>query len=61
MKRFLKGIFTGLVVAIMTLGIWGCEQQGPAEQAGEQVDESVEEGQEQLEETGEDIEQGVGE
>lgn len=61
MKRVLKGAFTILVAAVIALGIWGCEQQGPAEQAGEQIDESVQEGQEQLEETGEDIERGIGE
>ena len=61
MKEFFKGICTALVMAVMFLGLWGCEQQGPAEQAGEQIDESVQEGQEQLEETGEDIERGIGE
>ena len=64
MKRVLKGAFTILVAAVIALGIWGCEQQGPAERAGEQVDEAVEEGgeqlqegQEQLEDTGEEAAQ----
>ncbi|MFY9397107.1 MAG: transport-associated protein [Desulfomonilia bacterium] len=49
MKGFFKGILTALVMATMFLGLWGCERQGPAEQAGEQVDEAVEEGREQVE------------
>ncbi|HNU74455.1 MAG: hypothetical protein BWZ01_00426 [Deltaproteobacteria bacterium ADurb.BinA179] len=64
MKKFIKGITTALVMAVMFLGFPGCEQQGPAERAGEQVDEAVEEGgeqlqegQEQLEDTGEEAAQ----
>lgn len=53
MKKLFKGICTALVMAVMFLGLWGCEQQGPAEQAGEQVDEAVQEGQEQVEDLGE--------
>ncbi len=34
----------------------GCEQEGPAEKAGEKVDEAVEETGDKIEETGEAIE-----
>jgi Flp pilus assembly protein TadD len=57
MKKFIKGITTALVAAVMVLGLSGCpEQEGPAERTGEQIDESVEEGQEQLEEGREQLE-----
>ncbi|HNR50504.1 MAG TPA: hypothetical protein PKI80_02875, partial [Deltaproteobacteria bacterium] len=60
----LVGTGPGAGMAVMFLGFPGCEQQGPAERAGEQVDEAVEEGgeqlqegQEQLEDTGEEAAQ----
>lgn len=55
MKKFIRGVAALLVLAAVVLGLSGCpEQEGPAEQAGEQIDESVEEGREQLEEAGEE-------
>ena len=52
MKRNLCLVF---VVALLTVLAAGCEQQGPAERAGEKVDETVEETGEQIEEGGEEI------
>lgn len=36
-------------------GVVGCEQEGPAERAGEKVDESMEETGEKIEQAGENI------
>jgi hypothetical protein len=44
-----------LSVAAFTL-VAGCESEGPAEQAGERVDEAVESASEALEEAGEQME-----
>ncbi|HBP89623.1 MAG: hypothetical protein KC592_14405 [Nitrospira sp.] len=37
------------------LGVMACEQEGPAERAGERVDESMEKAGEKMEEAGENI------
>lgn len=46
---------TSLALAA-TLGLAACEEEGPAEQLGEQVDESTEEAGEAIEEAGEEAE-----
>lgn len=46
-----------LIAGFLISGIVGCEQQGPAEEAGEEIDESVEEAGEQMEEAGEQLEE----
>jgi hypothetical protein len=40
---------------VLGLGLGACERKGPAERAGERIDETVEETGERIEETGEDI------
>ncbi len=51
--------FTKLLLPLLcfsaTLFITGCEQQGPAERAGEKVDESVEKAGDKVEQAGENI------
>lgn len=37
----------------------GCEQEGPAEKAGEKIDEAVEKTGDTLEEAGEEIQDGM--
>jgi hyperosmotically inducible protein len=45
-----KGFFvTALLVA--ALGILGCENQGPAEEAGEKIDQTAEDAGDKMEET----------
>ena len=36
-----KFIFLSLAIAVMSIGVVGCEKQGPAEEFGENVDEAV--------------------
>ena len=43
---------TGLTVILLALGLGACEQQGPAERAGEQVDETMDEAKEALDPQG---------
>lgn len=46
-----------LLALLFSLPLIGCEQEGPAERAGEEIDEAVEEAGETLEEAGEAIEE----
>ncbi|MFW6060401.1 MAG: hypothetical protein ACODAQ_09475 [Phycisphaeraceae bacterium] len=53
--------FGRMLVLLAALGLTGgltlgCEEQGPAEEAGEQVDEGMEDTGEQMEEAGEEME-----
>ena len=43
-----KGLLVLLAAGLMTAGLFGCEREGPAERAGERVDETVERGQERV-------------
>ncbi|MGM0682520.1 MAG: hypothetical protein ACQES8_09950 [Thermodesulfobacteriota bacterium] len=53
MKTWKKivSIFCGLTLMAC---LSACEQEGPAEKAGEKVDQTIEEGQEMMEETAEE-------
>jgi hypothetical protein len=42
MKLIYKAILASSLVFGFTLGLVGCEKEGPAEQAGETVDQAVE-------------------
>jgi hypothetical protein len=42
MNIFYKAILASSLVLGFTLGLVGCEKEGPAEQAGETVDRAVE-------------------
>lgn len=47
-----------LLLIVLLIGAFvACEQEGPAEQAGEQIDEAVEEAGEKMEEAGDAIEE----
>lgn len=41
MKICLKMIVIGCVIVLFTLGPIACEKKGPAEKAGEKIDETV--------------------
>ena len=48
-----------LILALFLTGGWtltGCEQEGPAERAGERMDEAVEEAGDAVEEAADDLE-----
>lgn len=57
--RLIKSFGPTLVAGLLFLGITGCEQEGPAERAGEQIDEAAEQAQEAVEEAGKETQQVI--
>jgi len=58
----MKAIFTLTLLMLsvtMTLMLTACEKKGPAEKAGEKVDQAVEETKEDLQQTKEKLEDAV--
>lgn len=57
MKRLIRITIGIVIAALLIAGPAGCQkQEGPAERAGKQIDESVEKGGEQLQEAGKEVE-----
>tara|TARA_Y100001933_G_C18815567_1_gene486942 strand:+ start:90 stop:317 length:228 start_codon:yes stop_codon:yes gene_type:complete len=59
----MKKLFRNFALILCSLGLamvlQSCEEQGPAEKAGEKVDSAIEQTQEKLEEAGEKMEEAV--
>ncbi|HAA44011.1 MAG: hypothetical protein XD36_2930 [Halomonas sp. 54_146] len=55
-SQLAKKLAIALLMALMAGGLIACDNQGPAEEAGESIDESLEDAGEGMEELGEDIE-----
>ena len=53
----MKKLALALLMAMMMGGLAACVNQGPAEEAGENIDESMEDAGDSLEEMGENIEE----
>jgi len=53
-KTFFRSIFI-IAMLIGTLGLTACEQDGPMENAGEEIDEAVEDVEDSAEDAGDDI------
>jgi hyperosmotically inducible protein len=49
----IKKLFLIFITAFFMVGLSGCPEEGPAERAGEKIDEAVEDAGEKMEETGE--------
>ncbi|XKE45100.1 hypothetical protein LG302_17280 [Halomonas organivorans] len=62
-QRVLRQWAMALLVGTMAMGMAACEgeSEGPAEEAGEQVDDAMEEAGEAVEEMGEDIQESADE
>jgi len=58
-SELLRRLGLALLIAMLGAGLVACEAEGPAEQAGENIDESVEEMGEGVEEMGEELEQAA--
>lgn len=58
MKVFKKLIYVFCLLAFLVVG-FGCEQEGPAEKAGKQVDQAIEEAGDSIEEAGDKLEESV--
>ncbi|RUR28634.1 hypothetical protein ELY33_13525 [Vreelandella andesensis] len=54
--QLMKKLAVALLMALMMGGLAACDNQGPAEEAGENIDESMEDAGERLEEMGDNIE-----
>lgn len=57
--QLLRTLALSLLVAMMSLGLAACEQEGPAEQAGENIDDAMEDAGESVEEMGESVEEAA--
>lgn len=55
----MKKLALALLMAMMMGGLVACDNQGPAEEAGENIDESMEDAGDSLEEMGESIEESA--
>lgn len=54
-----KKLAIALFMALMAGGLVACDNQGPAEEAGEDIDNATENAGESMEELGEDIEEAA--
>ncbi|RTR03313.1 hypothetical protein [Halomonas nitroreducens] len=57
--QLLRTFALSLLIGMMAMGLAACEDEGPAEQAGENVDEAMEEAGESVEEMGENVEEAA--
>jgi hypothetical protein len=56
MTKIRNGLFAGLAMSILVLGLPACEKrEGPAERAGKQIDKAVENAGQQVEKAGQQI------
>lgn len=55
----LRAMLLGLVLATGSLALVACEQQGPAEEAGENLDEAVEEAGDKMRDAADEVEDEV--
>jgi len=55
--NFAKNVTAVLVVSALSMGLSGCQKEGPAERAGKEVDKAVEKAGQQIEKVGEKTEQ----
>lgn len=58
-KQVTKNLVMALLMAMMVGGLAACDNQGPAEEAGASIDESMESAGESIEEMGENIEEAA--
>lgn len=57
-NTMMRKLGLALLIAMLGVGLAACEEeQGPAEEAGENIDESMEEMGEEMEEAGEEMEE----
>ncbi|GAA5171630.1 MULTISPECIES: hypothetical protein [Halomonadaceae] len=54
-KNLLRKLGLAMMLALMLGGVAACDDQGPAEEAGESIDEAAENAGDSVEEMGEDV------
>lgn len=52
-------ILMAAISGMLALSLAACEKEGPAERAGEEIDEAVEQAKERVEESAEEAEEGM--
>jgi hypothetical protein len=57
--KFSDRQWLALPVLVFALGLYGCEAEGPAERAGEEVDQAVEQAGDTAERAGERVEEAT--
>jgi len=53
----LRAMLFGLVFAVGSLALVACEEQGPAEEAGENLDETLEEAGDKMQDAADEVEE----
>lgn len=63
MKNRRRSLFGTITIAVLfafsSIALVGCEQDGPAERAGEEIDEAVDEAEDNIEDAAEEVEDEV--
>jgi predicted small secreted protein len=60
MDKGFKAIGVALLLAFLAVGLTACgDDQGPAEEAGENIDETMEEAGDEIEEAGDEMEEAA--
>jgi len=54
-----KGRLLTILMVLSLAGIAGCEEPGPAERAGERIDDALSEARDRLDEAGDEIEEAA--
>ena len=54
-----KGLLAILFSGVFTLGLIGCEQEGPAEEAGENIDQAAEQPSQAAEDAKENVKESM--
>ena len=52
-------LFISLLTAIIGVGLTGCEADGPAEEAGEKIDNMVDDAQDEMDDAADNVEDAV--
>ena len=51
----LRTLMIAVLFGLLSIGVLSCEKEGPAEKAGEKIDQTVEEAGDKMEEAGEAV------
>jgi len=59
LRKMKKILFIALLILPLVGGLVACEKEGPAERAGEKIDDAVEEAGDKMEQAGEKVDDTV--
>jgi len=58
-NEMMRKLGLALLIGMLSAGLVACEDEGPAEEAGENIDESMEDAGEEMEEMGDEMEEAA--